>query len=218
MIQNPRKLNMRDGFSEEVKRVLAQRASLVCSNPDCQSSTGGPQDDPSKALNIGVAAHITAASQGGPRFNPALNAEQRSSANNGIWLCQNCGKLVDNDESMYTEPLLRAWKTIREHNALYSIGKTKAIPAESESERKRRELEKWTGKRVMLVNMRSGRSAEISGARASVGFPVLVIECTDFYLMVRGDGWDRSQTISFTNLDIGFDERMNCIEVLRYDR
>lgn len=209
---------MRDDFIEDVKRVIANRANLICSNPDCGSTTGGPQDDPSKALNIGVAAHITAASPGGPRYMDMLTAEQRSSAWNGIWLCQNCAKLVDNDASMFPEDLLRAWKTIREHNALHSIGKTKSNSVESESERKRRELDKWVGKRVMLVNMRSGRSAELLGARASAGVYVSVLECNDFYVMLKGDGWDKAQTIAFTNLEFGFDERMKCLEILRYDR
>jgi hypothetical protein len=75
---------MRDDFPEEVKRVIANRANLVCSNPDCGSTTAGPQDDPSKALNIGVAAHITAASPGGPRYDDTLTPEQRKSAENGV--------------------------------------------------------------------------------------------------------------------------------------
>src|SRR5579871_1727431 len=57
---------MRDDFSEEVKRTLAARVNYFCSNPDCRAQTTGPQVDPSKVLNVGVAAHITAASDGGP--------------------------------------------------------------------------------------------------------------------------------------------------------
>ena len=39
------------------------------------SATAGPLDDPAKAVNIGVAAHITAASPGGPRFDDTLTSE-----------------------------------------------------------------------------------------------------------------------------------------------
>lgn len=77
---------MRDDFPEDVKRTLAGRAAQICSNPDCQTITSGPQDDPTKALNIGVAAHITAASPGGARYDDSLTSEQRRSALNGIWL------------------------------------------------------------------------------------------------------------------------------------
>jgi hypothetical protein len=73
--------------------------------------------DPNKAINIGVASHITAAAPGGPRHDPSLTPTQRSSAENGIWLCQNCGKLVDNDAVYYPVEKLRAWKGSAEVSA-----------------------------------------------------------------------------------------------------
>jgi hypothetical protein len=57
--------------------------------------TSGPQEDPAKALNVGVAAHITAASAGGPRYNcynPDLPPEERSASSNGYRLVQLRGK------------------------------------------------------------------------------------------------------------------------------
>jgi len=101
---------MRDEFSNATKDLLAKRVGFKCSNPGCRQPTSGPQADPSGSINIGVAAHITAASSDGPRFDATLNAEQRRSAENGIWLCQTDGKLVDNDESKYSVDTLRAWK------------------------------------------------------------------------------------------------------------
>jgi hypothetical protein len=207
---------MRDDFTDDVKRVIANRASLVRSNPDCASTTGGPQDDPSKALNVGVAAHITAASPGGPRYREMLTAEQRSSAWNGVWLCQNCAKLVDNDASMFPEDLLRAWKTIREHNALHTIGKTRAATLETESQRKCRELSKWIGKRVMWVQMNTGRKAEMMGARTLNGVHVRVRDCSEFFVSIRGDGWDRTRSLPLDNIKFGHDDRLDCLEILDY--
>ena len=89
---------MRDDFDKETKDVLARRVGHRCSNPNCRKPTTGPQTVASKALNIGVAAHITAASKGGPRYDEALSPQERKSIDNAIHLCQNCGKLVDNDE------------------------------------------------------------------------------------------------------------------------
>jgi len=115
---------MRDDFPEDVKRAVAARVGYRCSRFDCRALTSGPQVDPSKALNVGVAAHITAASHGGPRYDAALTSEQRRHANNAIWLCQNCGKLVDNDQTRFTEGELRQWKRTAEAEALSMIGKT----------------------------------------------------------------------------------------------
>ena len=117
-------LSVRDDFSEEVKRAVAARVGNRCSRPDCRTLTSGPQVDPSKALNVGVAAHITAASPGGPRYDPSLTSEERRHANNAIWLCQNCGKLVDNDQARFTEGQLRQWKQTAEAEALAMIGRT----------------------------------------------------------------------------------------------
>jgi hypothetical protein len=112
---------MRDDFALSVKETLAKRVSFRCSNPACQKSTTGPQEDTSKAVNIGVAAHITAASCDGPRYNPELTSDARKGATNGIWLCQSCAKLIDNDEQRYTVEILNRWKTISESAALRAL-------------------------------------------------------------------------------------------------
>jgi hypothetical protein len=114
----------RDDFSQAVKQTLASRVASQCSNPDCRAATSGPQLDAAKALNIGVAAHIAAAASGGPRFDQTMTPEARASIENGIWLCQNCAKLVDNDAGRFPQELLTAWKTVAEHRAMQSIGKT----------------------------------------------------------------------------------------------
>lgn len=106
-----------DDFSPTVKDMLAKRVGVRCSNPACRKLTIGPRDDSTKSVNIGVAAHITAASPAGPRFDSSLSSEQRKSANNGIWLCQNCAKLIDNDQFKYTVALLQGWKQVSEEQA-----------------------------------------------------------------------------------------------------
>jgi hypothetical protein len=115
---------MRDDFTEDVKRALAARVANRCCNPECGAVTSGPQTDPGKAVNLGVAAHITAASAGGPRHDISLSPQQRQDIGNAIWLCQNCAKLVDNDPARYTVDLLRAWKLVAEDLARARVGKT----------------------------------------------------------------------------------------------
>jgi hypothetical protein len=113
--------NMRDDFSLKVKETLAKRVGYHCSNPVCRASTSGPQKNPEKTINVGVASHITAASEGGPRYDSSLTPKQRASVKNGIWLCQRCGKLIDTDLTIYTVERLRRWKKQAERNALHEV-------------------------------------------------------------------------------------------------
>ena len=106
----------RDDFNRPVVDRLAKRVGMRCSHPECRAPTSGP-DAAEGVTNIGVAAHITAASPGGARYNEALTAEQRSHFENGIWLCQSCAKLVDDDELTFTVAVLREWKETAEHMA-----------------------------------------------------------------------------------------------------
>jgi hypothetical protein len=99
----------RDDFAALVLREIAHEVGHRCSNPDCQTPTSGPSKQKGVS-NVGVGAHITAAAPGGPRFDPALTPAQRKSAANAIWLCNSCGRLVDNDASTYTVGELVKWK------------------------------------------------------------------------------------------------------------
>jgi len=106
---------MRDDFSAKVKETLAERVGFHCSYPGCPMITSGPKTDPSGSINLGVAAHITAAAPGGPRYDPSLTVEQRASGDNGIWLCLIHSVLIDRDitekgVTPYTADLLRKWK------------------------------------------------------------------------------------------------------------
>ena len=83
--------------------------------------TSGPHTDPSKSIIVGVAAHITAAAVGGPRYDPDLSPEQRRSIDNGIWLCQTCSKLVDSDQARFPVELLRSWKRQAEESLTRAI-------------------------------------------------------------------------------------------------
>jgi len=112
---------MRDEFPRATIEVLAKRVGQRCSNPSCRKPTSGPHTEPTKSVLVGVAAHITAASHGGPRYDGGLSPEQRRSIDNGIWLCQTCAKLVDGDVARYTKDLLLRWRRDAEKEALRRI-------------------------------------------------------------------------------------------------
>lgn len=128
---------MRDDFPKAVVETLAKRVGNRCSNPTCRKRTSGPHTEDDKALNVGVAAHITAASLGGPRFDSSLTQDERKGIGNGVWLCQSCAKLVDNDEARYTKDTLIRWKQNAEREALREIESaiqvTHSNPNQSES-------------------------------------------------------------------------------------
>jgi tetratricopeptide (TPR) repeat protein len=104
----------RDNFTKEIRTKLYQRVGGFCSRPGCPHHTTGPHSQPDKATDTGVAAHITAAARGGPRYNPSITSTQRKSADNGIWLCQICAKLIDSDPDAHPESVLREWKVSAE--------------------------------------------------------------------------------------------------------
>ena len=94
----------RDEFTEQTKRKLRDNVGSRCSKPDCRVPTMAPSN------NIGVAAHICAASKGGPRYDKSMTSEQRKSIENGIWLCQNHATEIDKNPNHYSIELLNQWK------------------------------------------------------------------------------------------------------------
>lgn len=104
----------RDNFLKGTRDTLYRRVGGFCTRPGCPKQTTGPHSEEDKATDTGVAAHITAAARGGPRYDPSLTSKQRKSADNGIWLCQDCAKLIDSDPAAYPESLLREWKAWEE--------------------------------------------------------------------------------------------------------
>lgn len=114
-------------FSESVKSTLAKRVAHICSNPDCNASTIGPNDDVNKATSNGDAAHIKGALPGSARYDQNQSDEERKNIENGIWLCAGCHRIVDADESHYTVEQLKEWKIQAENNARRKQGKTNQL-------------------------------------------------------------------------------------------
>ncbi|OYO59723.1 hypothetical protein C8E03_109114 [Lachnotalea glycerini] len=112
---------MRDDFSQNTKDLLANRVGWKCSNPNCRKATCGGGIEKTDIVNIGVAAHISAASKGGPRFDENMTSGERKSYENGIWLCQSCSKLIDSDVKRYTVTKLKKWKEISEQMAVLDL-------------------------------------------------------------------------------------------------
>ncbi len=100
----------RDDFAEKTKLQIAKRAGWLCSYPPCRTPTVGATSDGQSEINIGTAAHICAAAPRGPRYDENMSPEERSSPNNGIWMCRDHGKAVDSNDPEFTIERLHEWK------------------------------------------------------------------------------------------------------------
>lgn len=124
---------MRDNFSKPTKETLAKRVSYRCSFPNCPITTIGPGHKSSSDItNLGEAAHIHAASTGGPRYDPNMTEIERKSIENGIWMCRHHATLIDSDYINYSADTLRQWKMLAEEKAskaLIEIDRTLEIPS-----------------------------------------------------------------------------------------
>lgn len=112
----------RDDFSYETIRRIKGMAGDVCSMPQCRVITGGAKLLRDNTFSIGVAAHICAASPGGPRYDANMSKEQRKSYENGIWLCQTHARIIDADPSRFPVEILASWKSEAEKWSMSSVG------------------------------------------------------------------------------------------------
>jgi hypothetical protein len=117
----------RNDFSPSTKEAIAKRAAYICSNPGCRRLTLSPSESESnKFVYTGKAAHITAAAPGGPRYDPGLTSEERSSTKNAIFLCSTCADMIDKNQGIdYPVGLLKQWK--REHEEWLAANRHKTI-------------------------------------------------------------------------------------------
>ena len=110
----------RADFSAATRRQLAARAGHVCSFPGCGRPTSGPSAEAADAsVDLGEACHIVAAATGpgARRRDPSMTRAERSSIDNGIWMCRTHAKLIDSDEATYTVEQLHKWKREAEARA-----------------------------------------------------------------------------------------------------
>lgn len=83
-----------------------------------------------------------------------MSAAQRRSITNGIWLCQVCAKLIDNDSTRYTADVLKDWKRLAETAAIAQL--ERPMHQETEAER----IAKRTERRKLIDSWRSAISKE----------------------------------------------------------
>ena len=102
----------RNDFPHKIVEISKQRAAYICSNPECKVMTVAPSfEEESKVQYIGIVAHISAASIGGPRYDDNISSDTRMSISNAIFLCNNCATMIDKNKGRdYSEDKLKKWK------------------------------------------------------------------------------------------------------------
>jgi hypothetical protein len=114
-------IRLRDDFTQRTIADTAKAVSYRCSNPDCQRLNVGSNADHDGVINVGVGAHITAASAGGPRYDESAGTDTRRGKDNCIWLCQDCAKLIDSNPTHFSVPLLQDWKRAAEERTFREL-------------------------------------------------------------------------------------------------
>lgn len=116
----------RENFTSKVRKLIESAAGHQCSFPACNRRTSGPGPTSKYLSNSGYAAHIYAASSGGPRGQGGLSEAELKGAGNGIWLCGGHAKLVDNNkgnayppETLHSYKALHEARVLLEHEGLY---------------------------------------------------------------------------------------------------
>lgn len=119
-------------FKQKTKTALARRANNLCTNPACRTQTIAPKfDDKEACVSTGIAAHICANSENGPRFSKSMRPDEIRSIDNGIWLCSNCSNLIDREPSRYPVAILKKWKS--DHEEFVRNNHGKKLPSESDA-------------------------------------------------------------------------------------
>lgn len=106
----------RVNFLKSTRIILAGTAGHLCSFYDCPKVTIGPEvkgDGSVGVKGVAIAAHIYAASPGGPRPPVGLTDEEIRAESNGIWLCPDDATKVDAFQFEYPAELLLEMKRVR---------------------------------------------------------------------------------------------------------
>lgn len=180
----------RDDFSQRTVLQIAKRASWYCSFQGCRKHTVGATSDGDSEINVGVAAHICAAAPGGPRYDEKMSQEERSSAKNGIWMCQNHAKTIDSKDPEFTVERLREWK--------------KQVETESWQRLSHNEETSAPGAKIetpILNSIRAAAEADLKVFKQSAKWPP-----TSIALTLKVDGFDEPITtnalaVAVTSLD-----------------
>lgn len=106
-------------YTPSTVKKLHTLSGNECAAPDCTRKLIARDGE----TVISKICHIEAASEDGPRWNPAMTDMERRHFDNLILLCDECHSIIDNksNEDHYPVALLKQWKVGHESKATYSL-------------------------------------------------------------------------------------------------
>jgi hypothetical protein len=170
----------RDDFTEKTKLQIAKRAGWVCSFPACHAPTVGATSDGEGEINIGTAAHICAAAPGGPRYNERMSPEERSSQQNGIWMCRDHGKAIDSTDPKFAVERLREWKKQAESESRRLVLRNETVRGQAAPDDAQ-----------VTVRVRAAAEADLKVFRRTAKWPSTAVALT-----IKVEGFDEPVTTS----------------------
>lgn len=93
------------------QKQLFAASGGYCQNPGCARHLF--IDAAGQSIHVGEMAHIFAASNAGPRADPAMREVERGAFDNLILLCANCHTMVDKAPDAFPDAMMLGWK--RDH-------------------------------------------------------------------------------------------------------
>ena len=113
------------GVTPTTKLLLAFRSGNICVKTGCERTLAYEDEENEILSNVGEAAHIEGEKGNGKkksaRYNSDMTDDERNHYNNLIFLCKECHKVIDDNESVYTVEKLKIMKKEHEQKVRHAI-------------------------------------------------------------------------------------------------
>jgi hypothetical protein len=109
-----------------------------------------------------------------------MSPEERSSANNGIWMCRDHGKAIDSTDPEFTVDRLREWKKQAENESWRRVLRNEAASGQADA-----------ANAQLAARMRAAAEADLKVFRQTAKWP-----STSVALTLEVDGFDEPVTTS----------------------
>lgn len=137
-------------YSQGTRAALFYNSGGLCYLPGCPEPVLLYRDG--RWTVLVEIAHISAATQGGPRYDPAMTDDERRADSNLILLCDEHHQLVDEQPQYYTAEMLRRWKAQREADPRQALERLREVTPTSLKRLVAESLEEHDAKMLAMLD------------------------------------------------------------------